>query len=275
MTACPKCGYVRKPSDTAPDWQCPSCGIAYAKLHAARAPLALVDEKDVWHKDPALGAAGEAQQPSSAASVALVAANLLPLALVLAGHGDVGGLVVLYWAENVVIGCYTVLRMLGAGRGALAEKLGKSIFFGVHYGMFCFVHGVFVTTLFLSPEQQQAIRALPPWPGFGFFVQQLWLGANVMGLLSPGALLLPLLALAVSHGVSFYTNYLRNGRYLSSSAQDSFWRPYPRMVLLHVCIIGGGFFIMRHGSSVPMLAALVIGKTLIDLGLHRWSNRAG
>jgi len=29
---CPKCGYRRKLSDTAPDWQCPSCGVAYAKV---------------------------------------------------------------------------------------------------------------------------------------------------------------------------------------------------------------------------------------------------
>lgn len=28
---CPRCSYVRKPSDTNPDWQCPSCGVAYAK----------------------------------------------------------------------------------------------------------------------------------------------------------------------------------------------------------------------------------------------------
>jgi len=28
---CPKCGYVRKPAEAVPDWQCPSCGIAYAK----------------------------------------------------------------------------------------------------------------------------------------------------------------------------------------------------------------------------------------------------
>ena len=34
MTTCPKCGYVRKPSETVPDWECPSCGIAYAKFHA-------------------------------------------------------------------------------------------------------------------------------------------------------------------------------------------------------------------------------------------------
>ena len=28
---CPNCHYVRKPSDTAPDWQCPSCEMAYNK----------------------------------------------------------------------------------------------------------------------------------------------------------------------------------------------------------------------------------------------------
>ena len=34
MQSCPKCHYVRKPTDTAPEWQCPSCGIAYAKFGA-------------------------------------------------------------------------------------------------------------------------------------------------------------------------------------------------------------------------------------------------
>ena len=32
--ACPKCGYARRPTDTAPDWQCPSCGIAIHKYQA-------------------------------------------------------------------------------------------------------------------------------------------------------------------------------------------------------------------------------------------------
>lgn len=30
--ACPKCAYIRSPNEVAPDWQCPSCGIAYAKF---------------------------------------------------------------------------------------------------------------------------------------------------------------------------------------------------------------------------------------------------
>lgn len=33
---CPKCGYVREPKDSiVPDWQCPKCGVAYAKAQAS------------------------------------------------------------------------------------------------------------------------------------------------------------------------------------------------------------------------------------------------
>lgn len=33
---CPKCEYQRKASDTAPAWQCPNCGVAYAKAAATK-----------------------------------------------------------------------------------------------------------------------------------------------------------------------------------------------------------------------------------------------
>lgn len=33
---CPKCGYSRTFGETAPDWQCPSCGVAYAKAEAGK-----------------------------------------------------------------------------------------------------------------------------------------------------------------------------------------------------------------------------------------------
>ncbi len=32
MQTCPKCGHRRTNSETVPDWQCPNCGIAYAKF---------------------------------------------------------------------------------------------------------------------------------------------------------------------------------------------------------------------------------------------------
>ena len=34
LTVCPKCSYTRKPTDTTPDYACPSCGIVYAKYDA-------------------------------------------------------------------------------------------------------------------------------------------------------------------------------------------------------------------------------------------------
>lgn len=35
MKTCIKCGYTRKPEDEAPEWQCPSCEVAYAKAKKA------------------------------------------------------------------------------------------------------------------------------------------------------------------------------------------------------------------------------------------------
>lgn len=32
---CPKCSYIRKPDDQGPDYECPKCGVIYAKYNAA------------------------------------------------------------------------------------------------------------------------------------------------------------------------------------------------------------------------------------------------
>ncbi len=37
---CPKCGYERQPSDDAPEWQCPACKVAYAKVLQLQAQAA-------------------------------------------------------------------------------------------------------------------------------------------------------------------------------------------------------------------------------------------
>jgi glutaredoxin len=34
-TICPKCRHLRQPNETVPDWQCPACGVAYAKVSDA------------------------------------------------------------------------------------------------------------------------------------------------------------------------------------------------------------------------------------------------
>ena len=40
FTTCPKCQHERQPNETAPDWQCPACGVAYSKAaDAGRNPV--------------------------------------------------------------------------------------------------------------------------------------------------------------------------------------------------------------------------------------------
>ncbi len=37
MHSCPRCRHSRQAHETAPDWQCPACGVAYAKAYAMQA----------------------------------------------------------------------------------------------------------------------------------------------------------------------------------------------------------------------------------------------
>jgi ribosomal protein L37AE/L43A len=50
---CPKCHYVRVESDTAPEWQCPGCGVAYAKVEPTVETLTPKNESaDVTASEP-------------------------------------------------------------------------------------------------------------------------------------------------------------------------------------------------------------------------------
>lgn len=55
---CPKCRHVRTASDTGPDWQCPKCGIAYAKfVQAQSAPPGAVAPRSATASRAATSAA--------------------------------------------------------------------------------------------------------------------------------------------------------------------------------------------------------------------------
>jgi hypothetical protein len=54
MVICPKCEHVRPKDATNPEWQCPACGVCYAKVGAnaqprSRAPEAPVAVKHDWN----------------------------------------------------------------------------------------------------------------------------------------------------------------------------------------------------------------------------------
>ena len=97
---------------------------------------------------PRLDPASVARTYRDPVSVAGLILDLAPIFAVIAFGWGAATLVLLYWLENVMIGAATLLRMVlqGASKG-IAGLVGAGfigMFFTVHYGLFCFVHGVFV-----------------------------------------------------------------------------------------------------------------------------------
>jgi len=186
--------------------------------------------------------------------LSLVVANTIPLWGVLFLGWSVFSVVFLYWAENLAVGFFNVLKMAcakGTGRPDRQPKWLLIPFFLVHYGGFVAGHGLFVILLFAKSKA-------------GFF--------EMLASVQYG-----LIALFASHAVSFVDDYLLNGEYLSAKLDKLMFSPYPRLIVLHVSIIAGGLFIQTRRSpsgALAMLVMLVVLKIILDSALYLASRAA-
>jgi len=222
--------------------------------------LALVDAVERYLPLPAPPrVAGES---SGVTTIALLAANLVPLYGVLALGWEVFPLMLLFWIENVVVGVLNVARMLCVDPrdpASWAAKLFLVPFFCFHYGMFTAVHGVFVFGLF---------------GGHGFSqVRGLDVLGPAMDAVREYGLQVAVLALAASHLFSFLWNYLGRGEFRRASLSKLMAGPYSRVVVLHLAILGGGFAAAALGSPVWALVLLVALKVGFDLHAHLKEHR--
>ena len=198
-----------------------------------------------------------ADRPVPPSALVLIGANAIPLLGVMFFQWTVFSILLLYWSENVVVGVFNILRMAVAEPRNIAANAGKLFlipFFTVHYGMFTFVHGMFVLALFgpggpsMSPA---ALLAAVRAAGIGYGV----------------------LAIALSHGFSFVHNYLGSGEYQRTSTSALMAQPYARVVVLHITILAGGFLTQAVGAPALALVVLIAAKTGIDLRAHLAERR--
>ncbi len=211
---------------------------------------------------------------ASSSLAALVAANLLPLAGVAFWGWQVGDVVMLYWAENLVIGAFNVLRMaMARGEGGseevperyrattLGELAGRVFiigFFIVHYGMFCYVHGAFVAHLF----PPSGIRASEE----PFSV--------LAAMLQDGVVLAAMGAIVASHALSFLRNYVAGGEFRGAGVDQLMTSPYKRIVFTHVFILAGAFLLLAIGSPLVAMLLFVVLKIEFDAHAHVKERRA-
>lgn len=202
------------------------------------------------------------KMPSKGAIAALVISNSVPLFGAIFWNWDVASILILFWLENVVIGLYTLLKIATA-RGVPQQPLISNIsgtskklyskkayffFFILHYGMFTFVHGVFVFKF------------------FGTGNAALWAA-------SPA-----LLGLFLSHGFSYWSNFIQRGEYLTASPDRQMLSPYKRVIVMHLAVMTGGFFAVLAPFSkiflIPPVAILVILKIIVDIFSHLYEHNA-
>ena len=193
-------------------------------------------------------------------SIVLIAANTLPLWAVLTGAAGVGDVFVVYWFENVVVWFTTTIKILTA-RGRTPEGVPPSgnlltaAFFAFHFGLFTVVHGVFAFTL-----------------------------ASLTGGFTgePRTWLILLVAILTSHMVSLGFNWFGQGERNVVTPRRAMSAPYPRMMVLHLSVIGGFFLLLGLGRAdgtydVVGPVALLCGlKTVVDVFFHvreRLANR--
>lgn len=173
--------------------------------------------------------------------VALVLANLVPLVGVAFFGWSLAEVMVLFWLESAIVGVDALARMGVTGR-LLAVPLGA--FFLVHYGIFMAAHLVFLVHLFVLPAEPTAAAQVP---------------------VDLGPFTWAALALAASHGVSFWRDFL-HGPERERKLVGHMVRPYLRIVPMHLAILGGGFFVLEAGDVRAPLVILVVLKTLVDAG---------
>ena len=203
--------------------------------------------------------------------LALVLANLIPVFGVLLLRWDVGAIVVLYWTENLVIGFYTLLKMLLTGG---TSALGYMLFFCLHYGGFSAIHGVFVMELTRFTGEFSSELPVAAWPGPLVLIQKIiYFGQQILDA-APPEFAWACLALLLSHGVSFLLLFVGQREYRHTTVDALMTAPYKRIAVLHVAIIIGGFAVIELGQPLGLLLALVALKIGMDIMLHNRSHRA-
>jgi len=203
-------------------------------------------------------------------SYVLIAANLVPLIGVLFFDWNAILVLALFWIENLIIGVFNVVRIAGAG---VVQKDSSAIFtalfFTLHYGLFCAIHGQILIELLGYNE----ISYTDYFVETSFGLLEIFLDGAAVFLsfvenLAP-AIWLGIAALVLSRFVSFVENFILGGAVFNTRIGKLMAQPYGQIIVMHAGIIIGAFLLEKFNSPIWLLVTIVVFKILIDFGQHR------
>ncbi len=203
-----------------------------------------------------VGAAGGRNAPHI---LAALIGNLIPAVCVLLFGWSVFALMILYWLENLVVGVFNLLKMAveGGARGVpgIVAAAFACPFFAFHYGMFCTIHGVFVWSIFSQDANVMPLDGLNP---FDLFQRSIDYARG------DGDVWLNLLALSAVHLVQFI-EWLWRGRWTEADPTEQMVKPYGRIAVLHLTILGGAVPVLLMGQPALAVCLLAVVKTVVEV----------
>ena len=190
---------------------------------------------------------------------------LLPNIVALIGaiflHWHVFFMLVLYWLENVIVGLISLFKMITIAqveerRGNTAG--GGSLFFAIHYGFICMVHGVFVLAIYSSQGSNS---------------NEINLGESFKTIFSEPLFWVIGVTLFIRYVKEYQSEFIDTGEYLKGESSTQFGLPYGRIIILHGTLILCAFLISTVGEPWSSIV-LILLKTSLDLAFYRFSNIA-
>ncbi len=176
------------------------------------------------------------------ALVFLVLVNLLPVVGVFVFGWDIATILALYWLETIIIGALNIPKMW-ACEGGIGSKVFITVFFMVHFGMFCAGHLIFLNATFNT-------------------------NAVLATAFDGGPLTWTALSLLISHTFSMMINFFAKREYEGRQPNEQMFFPYGRIVVMHIVIIFGGFLALILGAPIAALLLLIVLKTGMDIVAH-------
>jgi hypothetical protein len=185
----------------------------------------------------------------SASTLALIIANLVPVAGTLFLGWKLSDVLVLYWAESAVIGLFNICKIIVISKWGAVFAVP---FFAGHFGAFMAVHFLFIYTIFVK-----GVQGMNDPGGDLADVARLFIG------LWPA-----LAALFVSHTYSFFANFVGRDEFKSRTVRVQMSEPYSRIIFMQFVLILGGGLSMILGQTEPVLIGVIALKIYFDVKAH-------
>ena len=210
-------------------------------------------------------------------TLAVLAVNLFPLVGVVLWGWDAFLVLILYWAETLIVAFWTIVQIARSPAGTAGEltvngrrKVGNPLavagFFTVHSGIFIGVHFVFLWVIF-SGDWSKRTGGLLGFLGHAFGAEVLWLPLAVL-FIARGAFvlaeLLPEWLMPRPHQNPAGT---QSAAARKAEMDATLMGLYGRIFAMQIAIIFGGWLAMTMGTMAPLIL-LVLCKTAAELLLH-------